>query len=278
MSKSSQYLDTKFLLPHGYHFNEKILRNLKNSLVKVKFECKVFNNQYNLACQVIDRKHQTKDDSYVDILKEINHTNIVNIHSIFQRNQLIFIFIEWIDGMNVQTYIIQNGNFEENHAKFLFRQILLGLKYLHDKKIAHCNLTCSSILIHKDSVKIACFKYIQDCKINPIHSVGSKCPLAIQYRAPEIIQNMQHDPIAADVYSTGIILFIMLNALFPYSSSDIKELINNQKYCEYHIRASKIHTLSISCQVAIRILLEPDPILRWNCDKILNLDWLKEKQ
>ena len=67
MSKSSQYLDISFLVPHGYKFNDKILKNLKNSLVKASFKARC-NEEFGLACKIINKKNQTRSIQFNSIL------------------------------------------------------------------------------------------------------------------------------------------------------------------------------------------------------------------
>ncbi|KAL7032262.1 hypothetical protein ACKWTF_007271 [Chironomus riparius] len=273
MSKSSQYLDISFLVPHGYKFNDKILKNLKSSFVKTNFKARS-NEEFGLACKIINKKNQIHDDKYIDILKAISHPNIVNVHSIYQKNELLFVFTEWIDDDNLLKIIRQNGSLDENSAKIWFHQMLLGLKYFHDKNVAHCNLSCAKMMIRSNNIKISGLKYLRSTKSQ--ESIQMKSPLNMRYRAPEINLNLPFNPQTADIFSIGIILFVMLNAMFPFNSSDINELVEDQNKQRYSFRASNIHKLSIESQVTVHTLLEPNPNLRWNVDKVLSLDWFNK--
>lgn len=102
----------------------------------------------------------------------------------------------------------------------------------------------------------------------------TKSSIPIFYQAPEVHLSEPFDPYKADVFSLGVILFIMLNNLIPYTSSDVTQLIADQQNRRYYIRTSLLHKLSIDCQVAIHTLLENDPCARWSIEKILNLKWI----
>lgn len=276
MSKlPSSYLDLSFLLPHGYTFSEKVLKNLKYSLVKVKFQAKDSDECDDLACQVIPRKNQFVDEKFIDAIKTIGHENIVDLHSIFQKQDLLYVFMEWIPGGNLLKYIKHNGYMEENQAKGYFQQMLKGLKHLHDIKLAHGNLSLTNILINKNSIKICDLKSLKDCREQTLWPANSKITQNIHFRAPEINLNEQYDPLKADIYSLGVILFVILNAAFPFNCGNLKDLIDDQQACRFSVRESNIHKLSIQCHVAMHIFLEPNATLRWNCDKCLDLDWFK---
>jgi serine kinase len=273
MSKSSQYLDISFLVPHCYKFNDKILKNLRNSLVKATFKTRS-NEEFGLACKIMNRKNQKHDEKFIEILKEISHPNIVHVHSIYQKNEILFLFMEWIDDGDLLKFIKQNGYLEENSAKSWFHQMILGLKYFHDKNIAHCNLSCANLMIRSNTIKISGLKYLRSTKNQEL--ITMKSPLNMRFRAPEINLNLPFNPQIADIYSLGIILFVMLNAMFPFNSSDINELVEDQNNQRFSFRASNIHNLSIESQVTVHTLLDPVSKLRWNIDKILSLDWFKK--
>lgn len=271
MSKSSlNSLDVSFLLPHGYQFTTKLIRNLKNSLVKVKFEDKF--SSTDLACKIVDRKKKTTDEKIIEMLKKICHPNIVVIHSMFQNGFLLYIFMQWVDEGNLLEYIRKNGAIEEKEAQKWFKQIILAVRYLHSNRVAHCNLSCTSIMIWKDeSVKISGMSHL-NFDSDKITKIKSSIP--IFYQAPEVHSSEPFNPYKADIFSLGVILFIMLNNIIPYTSSDVTQLIADQQNRRYCIRTSFMHKLSIDSQVAIHTLLEPDPNTRLSIEKILNLKWL----
>lgn len=271
MSKSSSnYLDVSFLIPHGYNFTTKVFRNLKNSLCKVKFEDKI--SSTDLACKIVDRKKKTTDEKIVEVMKKICHPNIVVVHSMFQNGYLLFVFMQWMDEGNLLDYIRKNGAVEENRAKKWFKEMTSALKYLHDHHVAHCNLSCSSILIwREESVKISGMSHLH---YNSDEITKFKSSIPAFYQAPEVHTTQPHNPFKADVFSLGVILFITINNMIPFSSCDVDELISDQQNCRYHIRASLMHKLSIDCQVVIHTLLEPNPKARLSIDKIIKLKWI----
>lgn len=270
MSKSSfQFLDVSFLIPHGYHFTQRICKNFKSSLTKVNYE------DHHLACKIIDRERRPKDERIVEMLKKIRHPSIVPIHSIFQNGFLLFIFMQWMEEGNLLQYIRKNGAVEEKRAKIWFRQLISALKFLHDLQIAHCNLSCASIMITRDqNVKISGLSYLTMCN-NKNKSAKMRSSLPAYCRSPEQHSSLFYNPLKADIFSLGVILFTMLNNSIPFTSTDLAELVSDQNNRRYCIRASYLHKLSIDCQVAIHTLLEPDANVRWSVDKLFCMKWLE---
>lgn len=270
MSKSSfQCIDVSFLIPHGYNFSNKVYKNLKSSLVKVKFE-----DSLDLACKVIDRKKKTKDERLVEMLKNICHPNIVAVHSMFQNEFLLFVFLQWMDDGNLLDWIRKNGAVEEKKARKWFLQMLSAIKFLHDHRVSHGNLCCKSILLSRDgSIKISGLNYLTSNHDRKMKIVKSSVPSF--YLAPEVLSSIPCNPCSADIYSLGVILFVMLNNKIPFTPSSITQLIDDQNNRRYHTRSSILHKLSIESQVVVDVVLEPDTNSRWPVDKIFNLKWIK---
>ena len=129
--------------------------------------------------------------------------------------------------------------------------------------------------MNNNTIKITNLKTLKNCRNQELWPVVSKNIIDLHHRSPEINENLPNNPLKADIYSLGVILFAMLNATFPFNFSNLKELIEDQKRNRLVMRASILHKISVECQVAVHILLEPDANLRRSCDKLLELDWLK---
>ena len=109
-------------------------------------------------------------------------------------------------------------------ARTLFRQLVAGVEYLHQHKIAHLDLKLENILIGEDlKLKITDFdlSYVEGDK--SFHGKGSR-----QYRAPEAAQGEIEDPFACDIYSLGIILFALFVGTLPY--------IEGEEICGYDLQ------------------------------------------
>jgi len=170
----------------------------------------------------------------------LKHPGITRFYEWFQTEDKLFIAMEFLPGGDVLQFILENGCFSENAARRLFKEIVNAVKYLHDKNIVHRDLKPENILltckdVDKMKPKLADFglarKNIktQDCK--------TFCGTP-HYFAPEVIHTFrdrdQGQPGGygkqADMWSLGVILYIMLSGIPPFEEEGLYEQILEGKY------------------------------------------------
>lgn len=248
-------------------------------------------DQYlRLACKIIDKTRTSMDylkkflPRELDILKQINHPNIIQVHSIFQRKQKIYIFMQNAEHGDLFQFIKINGPVKESCAKIWFNQIASAIRYLHSVNIVHRDLKCENILLSRHmNAKVSDFGFAKICDgQSPVGDTLTMLNLSrtfcgsIAYAAPEILQNLPYDPRVADIWSMGVILFIMLFAAMPYDDQSFSIIIKEQKERKLHSVKTIELKLSRSCKKLYRSLLEPDLVARAKLDDIFHSSWLKK--
>lgn len=236
----------------------------------------------SLACKIIDTSKAPKDfvrkflPRELDILIKLNHPHIIHIHSIFQRKTKYFIFMRFAENGDLLEFILKKGAISEAQARVWIRQLALSVQYLHDMDIAHRDLKCENILITSNyNIKLADFGFSR----YTVDSHGKKqtsetyCG-SLSYAAPEILRGLPYHPKVADIWSIGVILYIMLNKAMPFDDTNIKRLYEQQTNKRWRFRAKVIDILSDQVKKLMTHLLEPDVAKRWRVEQILNSDWL----
>lgn len=159
----------------------------------------------------------------VNLLKQLHHPNVIQYYdSIYEPPNSLYIFLEYADCQDLSKYMQKNKKMSNDQILRIFSQIILGLSYIHSKKIIHRDLKCENIFLFKNElVKIGDFgvsKEISDGKL--AHTViGS--PL---FFAPEILLNMPYS-YPADIWAAGCILYQMMTSRHPFLSKSSQELI-----------------------------------------------------
>ena len=152
----------------------------------------------------------------VKIYENLNHPNIIKYIFSEQISNYYFLYLEYIPGGSIKTIVDKFGGFNERLIRKYTKQILLGLKYLHDNKIIHRDIKCANILIgDKGNIKLTdfgCSKKIsmklskKDSSSNEEYCTSLKG--TIPWCAPEVICHKKYGK-KADIWSLGCTLIEM---------------------------------------------------------------------
>jgi serine/threonine protein kinase len=228
--------------------------------------------------------------SEISTLSAVQHKNIVNIID-FGRGKLLkpdgkhkeldYIVLEICAYGELFdfVYYIKRG-FDENIAAYIFSQILDGVEACHKANIAHRDLKTENLLLDSDwNVKIGDFGYATFFKLGEKLSsyLGT-----LSYAAPEILNRTPYNPIPADIFSIGVILFILVTGKFPfnkamYNDPHYKFIINDDfdSFWNHVYKSTSINlSLSEEFKSLINFLLAYDPIIRPSINEIRNHPFL----
>ena len=221
-----------------------------------------------------------------DLMKLLNHPNITKILEHFESEKYYLIIMEYINGGNLFSFVKKRRKLSEKTAKFLFRQIIEGIKYIHSKNIVHRDIKLENILIDvNNNIKICDFGIgkILENKNKKLHD---QCGTPM-YMAPEILLSNKengYDPFPIDLWSAGIALYIMLSGTLPFSihnddisiSQDDKSNNFALQYSIINNEPKKIDNISFQALDLLKGLLNKNPKKRFNCDDVLNHPWLND--
>lgn len=261
----------KFLKQIGYGGFSKVYLTIFTDLIANKHSTKI------LACKVIDSTSadqiiQTKLlEREIKTLRVCHHPNIIDVFSIFNRNNKYFVFMRYAERGDLFDYLIENGALSECHCVKWTRQIAAALQYLHILDIAHRDLKCENILITKHfNAKLADFGLVKlECKDELSRTYCG----SIQYSAPEIVIRKPYEPKCADMWSLGVVIFTMLNKTHPFDASSPAKLYENQIAQNWNFEANVNCTLAV--RRVVKKLLEPIPTSRWTVENLLHSEWMQ---
>ena len=227
--------------------------------------------------------------SETDLMKKLNHPNVTKILEMFEDEEYILIAMEYINGGNLFSFVKKRRKLSEKTAKFLFRQIILGIKHIHSKKIVHRDIKLENILIDlNNNIKICDFGIGRILK-NEKQLLYDKCGTPM-YMAPEILLSSKtkgYEGFPVDIWSSGISLYIMLSGTLPFNlknneSSDMSDESNHNnielQYSIINKEPKKIEKISDEARDLLKGLLNKNPRKRLNIEQILNHPWLMENE
>ena len=243
------------------------------------------------ASKIINKKKLRKDkynntslNNEISILLDIYHPNILKIIEIKETKDKIFLVTEYYNGGTLEEYLEKNKPLSEEIALFLMRQIIDAVKYLHNKKIVHRNLSLSNIMIN--------YEEEEDRKNNNI--LNSKIKNAIYLQKGKLAKTMIGIPLymdaiilfkslniaeykdykydeKADIWSLGIIFYQLLVGKNPFGDDDMNKLAEKIKKGDYYVPT----TLSKEAISFLNCMLQLDPKKRKSTDILYNHIFLR---
>jgi len=168
--------------------------------------------------------------SEIEIMKSLSHENIVGLIGVYENKNRTYIVMDKYDGGDLFDLVVsQGGRFKDEYCAIkIVKQILEGLVYLHDKKIAHCDVKLCNIMLADDhTVKLIDFGVSQRCSESVLLSSEVGSPSFI---APEVLAGSYTEQ--CDMWSLGCVVFILLFGFNPFNPKAIPALPNKEKICE----------------------------------------------
>uniref|UniRef100_L7N1D5 non-specific serine/threonine protein kinase n=1 Tax=Myotis lucifugus TaxID=59463 RepID=L7N1D5_MYOLU len=241
--------------------------------------------KFNVAVKIIDRKKAPADflekflPREIEILTMLNHRSIVKTYEIFETSDgKVYIVMELGVQGDLLEFIKTRGALHEDDARKKFHQLSSAIKYCHDLDIVHRDLKCENLLLDKDfNIKLSDFGFSKRCLRDDSGRLAlSKtfCGSAA-YAAPEVLQGIPYQPKVYDIWSLGVILYIMVCGSMPYDDSNIKKMLRIQK--EHRVNFPRSKSLTSECKDLIYRILQPDVNRRLHIDEILSHCWVQPK-
>lgn len=204
------------------------------------------------------------------LMEKLSHPNIVQCLGHDLDDQYLRIYMEFVAGGCVSSLLKNFGRFQERQAAIVTKQVLSGLQYLHDRKIAHRDLKGDNILLQPDgTVKLADFGTARELATTAMSLAGTA-----YFMAPEMIKGTGHG-LEADIWSVGCCIIEMLTGKPPFSH------LVNQYAIMTHIAESNgpfddAFPPNCSPQVTniLKRCLVRDPSKRATCEQLLREDWV----
>lgn len=202
----------------------------------------------------------------IAIMKLLDHENIVRLYDVWENHNELYLIMEYVEGGELFHYIEECSGLEERESVYIFRQIVVALLYCHRLQIHHRDLKPENILLDRESRKIK----LVDFGMAALQPEGKKLTTACgspHYAAPEVIKNRPYDGAKADVWSCGVILYVMLTGMTPFNydaERNLQTMYEAIAAADYHMPPY----LHPEAQNLIRRIFVPDPRRRISMEEI----------
>ncbi|XP_033883972.2 serine/threonine-protein kinase PLK3-like [Acipenser ruthenus] len=213
----------------------------------------------------VAKPHQReKITNEIELHKTLHHRHVVKFSHHFEDSDNIYIFLELCSRKSLAHIWKARHTLTDPEVRYYLRQIISGLKYLHNRGILHRDLKLGNFFINENmDLKVGDFGLA--AKLEPAEQRKKTICGTPNYLAPEVLNRQGHGP-ESDVWSLGCVMYTLMCGNPPFETSDLKETYRCIKEVEYVLP----HFLSLPAQKLITGILQRNPSNRLTLDEILN--------
>lgn len=240
----------------------------------VKLAKHVFTGE-QVAVKVID-KTKLDDVSRAHLFQEVRcmklvqHPNVVRLYEVIDTQTKLYLILEYGDGGDMYDYIMKHERgVDEQAAKKYFRQIVHAIAYCHKLHVVHRDLKPENVVFFEklEMVKLTDFGFSN--KFCPGQKLETSCG-SLAYSAPEILLGDSYDAPKVDVWSLGVILYMLVCGHAPFQEANDSETLTMIMDCKYTIPPY----VSDECRRMITRMLIRDPEKRATLEEMASDPWL----
>ncbi|KAL5533586.1 hypothetical protein ACEPAG_46 [Sanghuangporus baumii] len=215
---------------------------------------------------IIASRTKTRVQREIDYMRLLRHPHIIKLYEVISTPTDIIIVLEYAGG-ELFRYIVDKGRMPESQTRRFFQQMISGIDYSHRLKIVHRDLKPENILLDDDlNVKIADFGLSNEIKDGDFLKTSCGSP---NYAAPEVIRGALYTGPEVDVWSSGVILYVMLCGRLPFENEDVGRLFQQIAEGVYFLP----NYLSHDARSLINGMLHVDPVKRLTISEIMVHPW-----
>ncbi|XP_073133973.1 CBL-interacting serine/threonine-protein kinase 8-like [Henckelia pumila] len=247
----------------------------EGTFAKVKFAQNTETGE-SVAMKVLDRstiiKHKMVDQikREIYIMKRVRHPHVVRLHEVIASRTKIYIILEFITGGELFDKIVHHGRLSESESRRYFQQLIDGVDYCHSKGVFHRDLKPENLLLDSQgNLKISDFG-LSALPAEGVDLLRTTCGTP-NYVAPEVLSHKGYNGAFADIWSCGVILYVLMAGYLPFDEIDLTTLYGKIENAEFSCPS----WFPVGAKSLIHRILDPNPETRIRIEDIRNDEWFK---
>ena len=162
----------------------------------------------------------------IQLLWKLKHTNIVHLYDILYAERAVYIVMEVVKGRELFDYVLQKERLDEDEARKVFCEIVSAVDYMHRSGVVHRDLKLENIMVDEQGhIKIIDFGLGNF--FHPKARLSTFCGTP-DYCAPELLHGRSYVGPEVDVWSLGVILYVLVTGFMPFADN---QRLMSIEYC-----------------------------------------------
>ncbi|XP_031505253.1 CBL-interacting protein kinase 23 isoform X2 [Nymphaea colorata] len=250
----------------------------EGNFAKVKFARNVETGE-SVAIKILDKDKVLKHKMIGQIKREIStmklikHPNVIQMHEVMASKTKIYIILEFVTGGELFDKILNHGRLKEDEARKYFQQLINAVDYCHSRGVYHRDLKPENLLLDSDGVlKVSDFGLSAlSPQVQENGLLYTTCGTP-NYVAPEVINDKGYDGSKADLWSCGVILYVLMAGYLPFDDSNLMELYKKISKANFTCPP----WFSTSAKKLIKKILDPNVKTRITIAEVMETEWFKK--
>ncbi|XP_015445618.1 serine/threonine-protein kinase SIK3 isoform X1 [Pteropus alecto] len=202
-------------------------------------------------------------------MKMLCHPHIIRLYQVMETERMIYLVTEYASGGEIFDHLVAHGRMAEKEARRKFKQIVAAVFFCHCRNIVHRDLKAENLLLDANlNIKIADFGFSN--LFTPGQLLKTWCG-SPPYAAPELFEGKEYDGPKVDIWSLGVVLYVLVCGALPFDGSTLQNLRARVLSGKFRIP----FFMSTECEHLIRHMLVLDPNKRLSMEQICKHKWMK---
>ncbi|KAK7106559.1 hypothetical protein V1264_017798 [Littorina saxatilis] len=226
-----------------------------------------------VAIKIIDKTQLTEDNlnkifREIQIMKLLRHPHIIRLYQVMETERMLYLVTEYASGGEIFDHLVAHGRMNEREARRKFRQIVSAVAYCHSRHVVHRDLKAENLLLDANlNIKIADFGFSNF--FTPAGPLKTWCG-SPPYAAPELFEGKEYDAPKVDVWSLGVVLYVLVCGALPFDGNTLHALRSRVLSGKFRIP----FFMSTECEDLIRNMLVVDSAKRLTVDQVIAHRWM----
>lgn len=232
----------------------------------------------NVAIKVIDKEKvlkvglidQTKRE--ISVMGLVKHDNVMQLYEVMATKTKIYYVMEYAKGGEL-FHKLANGKLKEDVARKYFQQLICAVSFCHSRGVYHRDLKPENLLLDEDgNLKVSDFGLSAMKESRRKDGLLHTTCGTPAYVAPEVISRKGYDGAKADVWSCGVILYVLLAGYLPFDCSNLMEMYKKIAKADYKFP----NWFPNDVKRLLSKILDPNPQTRISMSRIMQSSWFRK--
>lgn len=232
----------------------------------------------SVAIKIVDKEKVLKVGMIEQIKREIavmrlvKHPNVVQLYEVMASKTKIYFVMEYVRGGELFNKVAK-GKLKENIARKYFQQLISAVDYCHSRGVYHRDLKPENLLLDEnENLKVTDFGLSALTETKKQDGLLHTTCGTPAYVSPEIILRKGYDGAKADIWSCGVILFVLLAGYLPFQDPNLMEMYRKIGKAEFKFP----NWIPSDARRLLCKILDPNPKTRISAEKIMENSWFRK--